>query len=763
MGHLVVQPGRVYARHVTLDPGSPFRLLGKGLRASSDGINGRGGWQRAGYDDRLGEHGDFELVLPNGPGSDGRLHLHRFECLRTDRSYHPGDEWIELWRDGDEQPLYVGTPVQPVVTPTRITLRGVDARAPEVLGKQRETAAAFLLGAPPDVVSALTDAWTIPAHAHLAGATAPVLTHSTTEQDTSDGVLRYLRAETVAGRGGELRPAGATAFIRTTATVTTGVLARGWRAETLVNRSAVTATVELRVDQAALGAADAIVLTVSSDTAALCSSGTSTHTPPNLKIGTSVHLAVEGRGRWVFFYLDAALVAVLPAAQATIATRHVFASATGALNSTVAFLLARQRDRFITPQILDRRTPGLPVATGLQGAYVDEPAAISGQPDRLLDPTRGPYARRVDPVIDFPVANPPAWQPPGTAGTRMSVRWTGSIHLDLDQHDIRLRVSADDQARVYVANTDLGGEYLAAAGTGPWLRTHLGTQQPGWYPVVIEYSNLSAGGGITLEAERSTAPATWVKPGAAGAPALSPQGVYEHYARHDAHAEQITDVQRDTGLQTRLRPRSVESGEFPGRLQIARRIGQDTDLVVDDREGSQGTRDLNAGDVAASLLADAAIGPADQEQVTVEALQHDELAAGHLLLHQDAESLTDITDRVLLEQRATSIAALRASPAEQIGVRPTGHRQLARRWPLPATLEDLVELRWEAGDGVLVQQAHLNVRDTSPRQMLGVQWTLVPDGVTGIEASFRQRPAALRTVLRSLARSLALATRAHTP
>ena len=119
----IVRPGRVWLRHITPDPAGTHTLLGEAMSATHEGLGGDQGWTQGEYSLRVSDDGDFRLVLPNATGDDGRLHRDRFAVI-TDGRYRTGDEWIEIWRENEPDPEFVGSPVKATLTPTTITIDG---------------------------------------------------------------------------------------------------------------------------------------------------------------------------------------------------------------------------------------------------------------------------------------------------------------------------------------------------------------------------------------------------------------------------------------------------------------------------------------------------------------------------------------------------------------------------------------------------------------------------------------------------------------
>lgn len=69
----------------------------------------------------------------------------------------------------------------------------------------------------------------------------------------------------------------------------------------------------------------------------------------------------------------------------------------------------------------------------------------------------------------------------------------------------------------------------------------------------------------------------------------------------------------------------------------------------------------------------------------------------------------------------------------------------ANSWPLPGSITNM---RWRPGDGLRVQDEQINVRDTSPRQILTFTRNLLPLGIGSSLASFANRPVTQAKVLK---------------
>lgn len=743
------------------------------------GVNGRRGYQNGTYEPALSEAGTAKLTFPNAAGEDGVLHRERFACL-TDAEYLPGDEWLEVSQDGHV--LFVGTPVDADKGRTSIVL-DLDDGAGAVLPQQREFAAGFWSHAPRDVFEHYSKAWrTSHADDFING--------------WNDGISWVITTGTATAQPSAVRlnvPAGAGA----TSTITT---AGGyWRPVDLVNSRAWRC--EARFTQALVGAAGSALTMVggAGDSATLQTDAVTgsvlvavTGGPSGFRVekaidktAVNVTMAIERHDRWLFFYVQGALVAAL---ESTMLLGTIGEPQFGVVNTAGAgvsgytdldYIIVRDLQPFLMrgSDKGDYRLPSDPVAGGLRGAYFDE-AELRTVGDttaafyaRALSPIKKPYARRQDATINFATATPPAWQPVGNGGNYFSVRWTGAIYLDLVAADVTLRLaSLDNGARLYVGKTMFGQHLLQqwANPTGaPYtltsgsLRTHLGIAT-GWYPVRLEYVQGAGAGGIILQQSigggaYAVVPAT----------SLSPFGVYEAEVRYDSFAEQIRTLVETFGLQYRVDPKSLESGEFPGAMIPRVRVGRDTDKVLEPPESTEVSVRVSSRDRATTLIADAA-GLGDQAnaaQLSSEAVDFDGLwgtsvADRHLAVASGYESLSDITDENLLRTRLASMLTLRSSPWEEVGARPRGYREFRDTFPPTFPVAGALALfDWEPGDGVRLRDDELGLLDTEPRQIVAPSWPFVPAGRGAPTVRFRQRPRSQQDALRQVIRAVLLPQR----
>lgn len=762
----------VSLRHIKLGTTGATTVLGASLVPQAPtGINGRRGWQNASIDLALNEEGTGTLRLHNAVGDDGVLHRRRFLYF-TASTYHPGDEWIEVYQEG--RVLFAGTPIDGERSRSTVTLQLADGAW--MLNTQRETAAGFWSHAPRDVFEHYTKAWQpIVADDFDAGANTARWT-----KNTSGG-------GTITDQTGSVKLAGSCHITaRNDYYDTTGLgTERAWRCEMTYTRNIVGGTIVQAnstlqlVDPADGTGANSITLSVGSGATLVQTrlSGTNDSDTTGRQNGAykaNATMAIEVRDRFVFFYVDGALIAVHELSHTSDTLGLVVPRVSnGTLgDTTVHSLVMRRADPYMLRGATkgDYRLPGTMPSGGLQGRYYDEAQhralAIGNYLRRTLVPTRQPYAIRQDATINFPAATPPTWQPTGPAsGAHFSVRWTGAIYLDLATSDITVRArDLDDAVRVFIGKTmwtqhvaewwTSGGGVTATSGS---LRTHLGVSVAGWYPIRIDYVQGAGGAGIIFEwsiggAGYVVVPSTH----------LSPYGCYNAEVRYDSHLEQIKAVSLAFALQWRTEPRQLESGEFPGRMVPKVRVGQDTDKVLTPDESTDAVVKSSADEVVDTLLADAAgIGDqANAAQLTAESVNYPALVltgtSKHMMVLSAYESLSDITDPGLLQTRLASMLGLRLSPWEEVASRPRGHRELRDTFPLTAAPS---AFHWEPGDGVRVQDPDLDLDDTSPRQVVATSWPMHPDGLGAPTVRFRQRPRSQQDAMRTLVRSVLLPQR----
>jgi hypothetical protein len=754
-------------------------VLGATLAAQSPlGINGVRGYQSGNFEPPLSEQGTMTVTLPNAAGADGKLHRNRFDCL-TDATYNQGDEWIEVWHGiaGRGRLLFVGTPTDWRISRSTITLTLVDGTGP--LELQRETAAGFWNHAPRDVFEHYSKAWhTLIADDFAAGANATFWT--TTGTTVAPGV--------------KLTPAAINTTVSLVpvnaqwAGVSLPVTDRVWRAEMTYNRALLAADgvqFEMVSDVTSgtirLGVGGALTTLALYDFAGvLYDSATVAQTRALTALGATV--ALECRDRWILAYVDGALAIALELDAAPAGTYRPRASITsgGTVGGTITIdsILLRRAAPYLmrSTDKGDYRLPGILPSGGLQGEYFDDSdlrtyGATLAYLRRALTPTRKPYARRQDPQINFASATPPVFQPVGSAsGTYFSARWTGAIYLDLATTDIFLQITAHQwNARVWIGKTMYGEAAMdhwnvttgaAFTTTSPSMRTHLGTSVAGWYPIRIEWVQLTGAGGLVLQQSTTGSGGAYSTVPAAS---LSPYGIYKAELRYDSHAEQLKAVAGTFGYQYRCEPRALETVLFPGELVPRIRVGRDTDKILSPSESTDVELAGSAQDTIQTLLADAAglADPNNAAQLTGESVDFTAvfpaaIADRHMMTTTAYESLADITDPGLLATRLAAMLGLRLAPWEEIGARPRGGRELRDTFPLTGSL---ALFAWEPGDGIRIVDDQLGFADTAPRQIIAPSWPFGPDGLGAPSIRFRQRPRSQQDALRDLVRAVLLPQR----
>lgn len=740
--------------------------------AELEAVNGRAGWQSATVAQALSDDGSVILVLPNAQGDDGKRHRDRFALL-TDPLYRIGEEWIEVYRGEQMRPddlEAVFTPAAWRMDRGNLELRGPDFMA--LYGLARSSELDVWHHAPRDVFEHYTR---LPV-ALLARSFANwIATGSGASSDgwnyaeaASPGALPGVRLVDAGGApatiGHAIAGAEADNFAvaaRITWELPNPPTATGQDVR-LVVALANGDTIEARFspfDGNLLLAGAAIGVGAGAGTAA----GKTKRTMPG---GCSLKILV--RRRWVFAYLEGELLArarrtaISAPTSATVEVRNATATVNRIDAEDLKPFGLRGTDKG------DRRLPGAPTPGGLRGRYWNEAVAASQLGGAtttpylyaVLDALRDPSDARLDPVLSFaagPSWQPPAAQPPSGA---FSARWTGSIYLDLSGNGRRVRLSIlDGAARVWIGRTLL----VADAVIDSWstgakadlqsanLTAALGASS-GWFPIVVEYANDGGNGSLILQ--ESTLDGAGAATGWADVPAtkLSPIGCYEEVHRLEAHRELLGTIAETFGYQWRVDPRKLESGEFPGQVIPRIRVGVDTDKIVPNDRATDLASEGDAADAVDRLLIDAAgiADPKGAEQLTTSAVNDVAAAAGHLFLSTGVESLPEVTEPNLLEQRASSLLALRSGPNEQVAARPTDAAQeLTDTFPLTGAL---ARRRWRPGDGLRLALEDLSVVDATPRQLLAISWPLYRNGAGAPSVGWRQRPRGLRAFLQRIAR-----------
>ncbi len=789
-GKVEIQPAKIRLR--LIQPGNgpgTVQVLGTLLVPSWEGINGRSGFTSGQYERRTSQEGAFQVTLPNASGSDGN-HRDRFLCLTNPR-YRPGDEYIEITRASGKGPgdlLYVGVPVSPVENEQTITLNGFDPWW--LLNGQRETTTGFWCNAPRDVWEEYTKLW------------RPIVVDGFDQTprfnggtNQNNGAWFYsLASDSPVPSNVRLIGGGTTATAAKLQTNT--IFPAGLSSSDSSGRWRIECSV---IFPATMGPRDAVAFGAGGDngnymTMELTPSGQAVYGDNTPRLiagaiqtplaGTNItagqhSMAIEGRGRWVYFYYDGHLLGVLPMALSTTAQPIIFYIPVGTSPGQyidVDHFVIRQAQPFLMRSQTDHgdyRLPGSPTPGGLDGAYFNDVDLASDQYrlQRVLNPLRsvstsgvGLYARRVDPTVNFPNQNPPTWQPAGGGPNYFSARWTGSIYLDLSNYDYRVQTIATVAIRVWIGKTRFPIEqvidnwsYNGGTNTSGYFRQWLG-QVSGWYPIIIECYQDGTTAGLTFSWERSDQPGVFnVVP----SNMLSPQGIFEQQIRNDSYYQQLKNLQDSYGYQATLEPMSLESGEFPGRLCPRVRVGKDTDVILDHDNTIAPQVTIAADQVADSIIVDAQglADPSGSGQLFAEAFNLGEYGK-HLVPWTQYDSPGDIQVPAQLRQRAQALLALRQGPLISVDGRPEARREIVQMFDphdpsQPAVFPvggKLAEWQCLPGDGVRRRFPRIALNDLTPTPAVSVQWTFYPDGISPPAVGFRQRVRSAKETLTRIAR-----------
>jgi hypothetical protein len=723
-----VDPSSVWVRHIIRGTeGQPTATaLGRVffVRADalgSDGIGGREGWQAAQTTAVLEDDGSFQIELPNIAGSDGVLHRERFAVF-TDPTYEPGEEWLEFYRDPNDI-IFAGTPTDGEKTKSKVVLSGKDLTV-------------VLAGS----LSTDVDAWDAAAPADVLGhyARIAVLAHGDTTQES----------KTVAGT-----------FTAFPGASLTGMSDDCWSAEARLRWTSAPPT-ETGVGLLALNTnLDETSLQVDMYDGSVAFYGVSLTGGPikgkrqGLLVPGPVDLRIVAFYDHLFAFVAGELVAEYrrpaPWPEMTAAVAYVKGGTATKDGIQVTTLAA-----FANKGAIERKLPGIPPATGLRAQYWNAApiyAQNAAAADRIARfwPLTGEEANveRVEPTLNVSGTAP---NMPGA----FVVRWSGAIFLDLASTNRQIRLAGlKGNVRIYVgrtlrdeeAATSWGSTSVASLST-ELLREWIGAEEAGWYPIVIELAMDSNELGCVLEDRIGGGAYSTVAQSR-----LSPIGCYSDIVRYTNHRQVIGDVAQAFGYQWRVVPQTLESGQFPGQLEARALIGRQTNQTIhEDDMGTEAQVQVAATDVVDGLTADAA-GIADPKGSGQLSAQVVDYTRDHLSLRQGYESLADISEAPLLQTRLDSLLALRESPNEQVGVRPSGQRDLVDTFPLTG---ELAKLDWQPGDGVILELDAIDVKDQSPRQLTSVSWPLRPDGIGAPTVGFRSRPRSVKAAMKRLSRAI---------
>jgi hypothetical protein len=806
--------------------GAAVQFHGQWFEPLTAGLNDSDGWQGGQYETRVYQEGKFDLIFPNKAGTDSVLHRDRFGLTNTEIEYHLADEYIEIYEGGDV--VYVGN-IQnaPQLSRSAVQIGGFDPLA--LLKKQREYYAGYFVHAPRDAFEWYTKTWRLFMAEDFSDTT--MYPSSQGAGTTPDGRFSYTHT---------LRGPATTVRIHPTTAATEGrIKAIGcqfqmgtdsntkydfWQVKASFTRPPFGKPVssgDVFGDNAQVkvglydvpGDRNLIWIQLQErhtyvsapyyydpSTQGKIDAQQQTNAPGPFEI------IVEGRERWIYYFVNQALVGVMAMPPGPYTVVPYISLRTGDSSTRQYIDVDNFSFRRTEPFLMrdparpgDYHLPGIPPNGGIHGRYFSDvaihndgtyraqvfsPMHFATLGDRLDKDLNFPHdgthgtedLQEVEGVVGGVGSN---WQPPGTpSGLWWSVRWQGSIYLPLQSNDVRLRYRTKEEgARIWVGKTrwgeqlhdswiDTSGAVSGLITIPVTLRDHLGVNDTSgdyvdaWYPLLIEYGNRNVNG-AEFRLEISTdGGSSWDY---VTSDMLSPWGIYDTHdnpIRSDSHYEQLSSIAQSFGYQYSAEGQSLESGYFPAivrpKVEVGRKSNKvisDSDLNVEDYQTV-----INGDDMAEALLGDGT-GLADSgsgspnAQLVVEALNYLAPLEALPMLLSEYEQWGDVGYPPLLAQRVQSLMALRSSPWEEVSTKVTGEPELTDTFPLTG---NMALLQWRAGDHVRLNLPRIGVVDGSPRQILAVNRPITNLGATGFlqapELSFRQRPRDLKTYLRQLQR-----------
>lgn len=777
-----------------MDP-CTIRLLrwtgGDTFTASTTALNDSLGWQEGMFETKVYEEGAFTITFPNGYGSDANPHMERFgiTAVGDDRAaYRPGHDWIEIYNGSDL--LFVGTLTKATISRAELQIAGWDAQW--MLRKQREYYSAYWNHSPRDVWEHYTSIWRFLFAADMSDGTGQGKINTTGSVTDQIASARITTSGSVSAAYGSVQigldsdnpydawqmkatftrnrfgnettpPYGNGAFVG--AGVASGGTPILWaqiqERETYLN-----------------GPSD-----VPGATEDFHLNGNNQGDPGIYEV------VVEGRERWVYFYVNQALIGVLPMPNGPYDVVPFVSLDDGAGNAfTKKVDVSNLAMRHTVPYLMrgDRKghyhLPGIPTPGGLWARYVNDTkiqeagnfAALQFSPLRNKE-GEDMWTSRVDRQLNFTadagftVEPVPKWQPRNgpTDGLWWSVRWTGSIYLPLADTDCGIQYDTQEEgARLWVGKTRRGEECLdnwlfglGTTQTNSSLRSWIGPDENGdyhngWYPIVIEYGQRGTPG-AEFVLRYNVGSGYVVVPSSK----LSPFGIISDQIRADSHYEAIRTIQESFGYQSSIYPQKYEDAGFPGILAPYSEVGRASDKVLEPEEVESYSSDINAEETADAVMGDASGLAAEDSgaQLTAEAIDYQTIEDAYAVM-TEFESYGDVSEAPLLRQRLQSFLLLRGNPWEDVQAQPPGYRETTDTFPLTGDLE---KLDWRAGDSIRLGFPGIGVVDDDPRQMLSVSRTIYQVGLGPIAVSFRQRPRDFKDLLRNMTRRVTRKQRSY--
>lgn len=709
------------------------------------------------YTTRLGDSGEFSLSFPNVAGSKG--------YWRDRFSANLALEFIEIYRDDVLE--FVGSIQRVEVDRGVVTVSGADAWS--LLRRAYERDRTWT-ASPRDVIEAYTQ--------------VPISLISDdfdgNSLDAAWSVVSLSGSPSVSVANGVARVTSSSA-VRPGIQRTISFSSDSWRVVAAIAGYSANSGADYGINLRTSGTSEVIELIV------LSGGNAQLYIDAGVTYSTQIALnptlppapftmQVERRGQFIFGFVNGQLVGVAPVPTTTITRLRIEAG--GSTNTAdIDRVYVDELQPFLArgSDLGDYVLPGDYPPGGLRGRYWNN-ADIQGRVDVASNPTREPYAERLDismntgSGLSIPVQ-------PGNSGDYFSIRWSGAIYLRGDLGDYTIETtSVVDGVRVWIGKTAWGDQIIddwtTASGTNSvtWDASDHGSVG-GWYPIVIDYFCNTASPVFRLQ---FTPPASYTDPGGASitgsskitvpSTSLSALGVYDNRIQGRPHFDVIQEVAGQFGYQLLCEPMSLESGEFPGRLVPRLRVGRDTDVVLEVEDEDRNEPIFSPGvtfdgsDQAVVLYGTGA-GQADGagSQVTSE-VRDSSLVGSALFSLTTWVDKADISFDALLAAHLSAELALRSTPWEEVRGTPRGQEQLADDWPLTGTLS---EMRWRPGDGLRIRVPDISVEDTEPRQLTQVTRAFAAEGRTGTQIGLRQRPRSASRSTRGLLSAALQSQRAY--
>lgn len=774
-----VDARRYRIRHVYPDPAGTVTFLGRTYsgtflptsfaKDSTDFVEGS--WTR-----RLGDAGEWELTFPNVAASDDRLWRERFDPAGA-------LQWVEIYRELDLE--FVGVIDRMEIDRGVVKISGTDGMALLKRAYERDR---LWRAAPHEVIHAYTRVPLVRLvedfdGAGGLGAPAGWVTAETggVTPTWGGGFLTWTNAG-AAGDGDAYIDTGAVSgdSWRMTATfpITPATGGGNWSVELVAYDSFTGFDDYIRVLYHSSRTAHVYTLQDSTTYEALAGGG-------GVLADTPLTLMLEGQGAKVRAYVNGELVGYVGAWVKPDTVRvgvNNLSSGQRVSVDQVSFVELVPFLQGATPEGLTRSAGDLPWS-GLRGRYFNDSdlQSLTGPAysSALHTPEREAYAERLDAVLNTGGGLSLPMQPGAlSTGFWSSEIWTGSIYLNPGPSGAVSLPFSNGTGGFYVrigGKDGLGAEIDYGLGTSGGSGAVTLTDGAGWYPILIRRSDGASTPVFNLQINIAGS-GSYVDPGGTTVlrgvnqqipyTSLSPLGFYEERVQGQSHFDVVTQVAKEFGLELLLEPRSLESGQFPGRLIPRARVGRDTDLVLTVEEDERGTPILTPGatvdatEQTVHLLGNAqGLGGGARGSVTAEVID----AAGSadaLFLLQTWLDAGDIGFSELLSARLGAELALRSSPWQELRGNPFAQDRLADTFPLSGVLE---AFRWTPGDGIRVRVPEVGVLDDTPRRITQLTRSFGVNGRTGAQVSFRNRPRGPAVALGQLARASLKRQRSKVP